>query len=298
LDYKKEVTKDAFGRPWTLTYKNASGVITTTYYTYVSTSSGGLTNTSNRIACEKTMYGNGTWLSTAYTYDANGNILTVKSENANTTTPTTLKYKYIYDDLGQLTGAFDIDNNKYHQYAYNVQGNITNHVTYNSVNYNNGNPIPSGPPSVQSYYYMDTNWPDKITGTNPMMSWGYDATGNLTSYDGNTLTWTRGRQLASWTNGSVSASYKYNASGLRTQKVTGGTTYNYSYLGSTLTHQTWGSNNLHFYYDENGVPFGLELALGGATAYYFYVRNIQGDIVGIIDSSGAQVVTYEYGNKV
>lgn len=46
-------------------------------------------------------------------------------------------------------------------------------------------------------------------------------------------------------NGS-SIAYGYNADGKRISKTVNGTTYNYAYLGDTLTDLSWGSNKLHF----------------------------------------------------
>ncbi len=48
-------------------------------------------------------------------------------------------------------------------------------------------------------------------------------------------------------------------------------------------------------YDENGSAYGMLLKNGTAETYYYYTFNVQGDVVGIIDSTGTQVVSYEYG---
>lgn len=57
----------------------------------------------------------------------------------------------------------------------------------------------------------------------------------------------------------------------------------YSYLGDTLTQvridAPTGSTSLHFTYD------GAE---------YFYLKNAQGDVTGLVNSSGTQVVAYTY----
>jgi len=47
---------------------------------------------------------------------------------------------------------------------------------------------------------------------------------------------------------------------------------------------------LHFYYDATDRPFSV--IYGGAT--YYYVTNLQGDVVAILDSTGAAVVEYTY----
>ncbi len=60
---------------------------------------------------------------------------------------------------------------------------------------------------------------------------------------------------------------------------------------------TVGSNTLRFTYDANGQP--LSVTYNGTD--YYYVTNIQGDVIGILDSTGNTVVTYTYnawGNHV
>ena len=53
---------------------------------------------------------------------------------------------------------------------------------------------------------------------------------------------------------------------------------------------TQGSHDLHFFYDAQGKP--------GMVTYndvdYFYVYNLQGDVVALIDANGTQVVEYGY----
>jgi hypothetical protein len=51
---------------------------------------------------------------------------------------------------------------------------------------------------------------------------------------------------------------------------------------------TYNGTALHFSYDVNGYP--LSLVYGGNT--YYYATNLQGDVVAILDSTGAAVVTY------
>ena len=51
-----------------------------------------------------------------------------------------------------------------------------------------------------------------------------------------------------------------------------------------------GSNTLFFYYDESGSV--TSFSLGGSM--YFYVKNLQGDVVAQVDGTGAKVVEYGY----
>jgi len=67
-------------------------------------------------------------------------------------------------------------------------------------------------------------------------------------------------------------------------------TTNYYLNGDQIMTQITGSNRLDFLYDENGNLFGFNY---NSTPYY-YIYNGQGDIIGILDSSHIQVVTYTY----
>ena len=84
--------------------------------------------------------------------------------------------------------------------------------------------------------------------------------------------------------------FTYDSDGLRTGRTDGETTYSYIYNGSKLTQMTVGSNTLTFAYDANGKP--MTVTLNGTV--YYYTTNLQGDITGILDASGSQIVTYTY----
>ncbi len=84
--------------------------------------------------------------------------------------------------------------------------------------------------------------------------------------------------------------YTYNADGLRTSKDIEGIVTQFIYADGVLLGQKTGNNTLLFLYDENGNKFGF--IYNGA--YYYYDINLQGDVVGIYNSNGVKVVTYEY----
>ena len=81
----------------------------------------------------------------------------------------------------------------------------------------------------------------------------------------------------------------FNASGQRISKTVNGTTYNYHYLGDQLVEMAWGANRMHFTYDAVGP---LSVNFNGTD--YFYLRNAQGDVTGLVDSAGTKVVSYAY----
>ena len=122
------------------------------------------------------------------------------------------------------------------------------------------------------------------------------------NYLGATLTWKNGRQLASYSKGDLSVSYKYNADGLRTQKkvVENGktTVYNYVWNGNRLVYQSWIDSNqekfIYFIYDKNENIIGFSYADGNNYANYYYLKNEQGDVIGIVDATGNTLATYTY----
>ena len=77
---------------------------------------------------------------------------------------------------------------------------------------------------------------------------------------------------------------------MRTRKVVNGVTTEYYLNGSTILTQISGDDRLDFLYDDAGSLLGLKW---NGTAYW-YVKNLQGDIIGILDSGGNMVVEYLY----
>ena len=53
---------------------------------------------------------------------------------------------------------------------------------------------------------------------------------------------------------------------------------------------------MDFVYDESGRPFALNHSTNGGSSFttYYYVLNLQGDVVKLVTSSGSTVATYEY----
>ena len=77
---------------------------------------------------------------------------------------------------------------------------------------------------------------------------------------------------------------------MRTSRTNGTTTYNYVYNGSQLTQMTVGTDTLCFTYDASGIP--TTVTLNGVV--YYYITNMQGDVVGIYTADGTSVCYYNY----
>ena len=220
-----------------------------------------------------------------YTYDNNGNITTESLGGV-------LKYTYYYDEANQLTRVNDAVQNKTFVFVYDNGGNITSKIRYA---YTTGT-LGTAEQTI-NFAYGDSNWKDKLTsyGSAPLT---YDAIGNLTSFGGNTFTWTAGRQLAKLEGpNDYSIEYTYNADGLRTRKVIDdpenwySVTYDYIWADGKLISRTDGTNSLYFIYDENNSPIAFTV---NDTDTYLYIKNLQGDITGIANENGAVIANYTY----
>ena len=88
----------------------------------------------------------------------------------------------------------------------------------------------------------------------------------------------------------VDASFVYNENGLRVRKTVNGVVTKYTLHGKNVVHMTRGNDELHFFYDAQGKP--AVVVFNGTP--YSYVKNLQGDIVAILDSNKNVVVSYVY----
>ena len=148
------------------------------------------------------------------------------------------------------------------------------------------------------YSYGDSSWLDLLTAYDGQ-SISYDSIGNPTSwYDGTTFTWSNGRRLTSAVNSStgLNNSYTYDMDGLRLTKTVGSVEHKYVWQGSKLVAEYFGGTEFEFFYDENGAPYAFSYkATASATpVMYYYVTNLQGDVVSILNAGGTSVAEYSY----
>ena len=70
--------------------------------------------------------------------------------------------------------------------------------------------------------------------------------------------------------------------------------YSYIYANEKLLQEkvtTNGTTETHnFFYDNTGKPYAMQI--NGTT--YYYVTNLQGDVMGLVDTSGNSVASYTY----
>lgn len=139
-----------------------------------------------------------------YTYDANGNIISIKDSAGEST--------FRYDELNQLIRENNHQSNKTITYAYDLGGNLTVEKEYA---FTTTETLPDTPVKTMTGTY-DSAWKDKL------LSWDgtamtYDAIGNMLTRGGTTYTWTQGRRLSGVENGK-SIKYLYDHTGARVKK--------------------------------------------------------------------------------
>ena len=218
----------------------------------------------------------------SYTYDKLGNILTAARTGYGTTT-------YTYDQQGQLLSEANTNYGS-GTYEYDTFGNLRSKCFGQGEQY--------------TYKYTDGQWRDlltEVTYTTPVgtttQTLVYDGCGNpLQYFNGRTytMTWVNGRELNTAAVGGKTYSYEYDVNGLRTDKTVNGVTHHYTYAGGKLLREAYGNTTLDFLYDANGYPYILNHTVNGVTTTYYYITNPQGDVIRIVNTSGATVVNYYY----
>ena len=215
-----------------------------------------------------------------YGYDDNGNIASA-----------TLNGKwtgYTYDALGQLIQVNDHsdtrsgENGTTWKYTYDLGGNILKKERFAYADTTN-------PLETVTYEYGDANWRDKLTAVNGNAI-AYDAIGNPLSDGTWTYTWQNGRQLQKMQKSGVTAEFVYNADGLRVRKMVNGVATKYTLHGKNVVHMTSGADELHFFYDAQNKP--AVVIFNGIA--YAYLYDLQGDVIGLVDNNGTQMVSYTY----
>ena len=203
-----------------------------------------------------------------YKYDSMGNIVEV-FENGRSAC------RYEYDALGRLTREDNVAFGKTTTWSYDNNGNIIAKYEYaitakptSELHLLDCNYIP--------YTYDDNS--DQLMSYNGE-SFEYDVIGNPTMYRGRSAMWIVGRRLMSY-NGSV---FGYDARGRRINK--NGIPFTYDSNGNLIKQ----GNELSFMYDHTGV---FAVSYNGAT--YYYRKDIQGNIIALLDNTGTVVVKYKY----
>ena len=271
-----EYTYDELGRVEKRTVKLDGGKEYHTTYTYVAGNGRGKTTPLVESVTNgtQTLY---------YTYDGLGNITHIHEKSSDSAAKTE-KVRYTYDELSQLVREDNRWLDKTIVYTYDAGGNLTSKEEYAYTTGSVGTAENS-----KSYAYRTTGWKDQLTAYDGQ-SITYDTMGNPLSYRGMQMTWQKGRELKGVEKDGTSVTYAYNQEGVRIRKTVGDTETRYYLNGSKIVALETGSEKLHFIYDQSGNLFAMK----AGSELYYYLHNCQNDIIGLVDSMGTQVVSYQY----
>jgi RHS repeat-associated protein len=157
--------------------------------------------------------------------------------------------------------------------------------------------------------YYQNAWKDQLTriqyyingSLNYYQTLTYDASGNIislvdsrTSSANKNYQWD-GRQLSYYSSYCNMLSFKYNDQGIRTRKsqgtCVGNVTTDYVLDGDKVLVESRSNGiTLYFTYDVDGTL--LSMNYNGNE--YFYITNMQGDVIELVDINGNSVVKYKY----
>jgi RHS repeat-associated protein len=187
---------------------------------------------------------------------------------------------YTYDPLGQLTQATYPAARPSDSYTYDAAGNRASSAT--------------GPPGPFAYNNVDELLSDGS------FSYTYDNDGRLVKkvqvLTGATtrFNWNGRGQLVSiqYPDG-TSTTYRYDPLGRRVDMDANGQIRRYGYDGPNIALEYDQSNALAAsYVDLPGADHPLEMVRGGTP--YYYLQDANGNVVGLTNSAGTLVASYEY----
>ncbi len=212
-------------------------------------------------------------------------------------------YEYAYDDLynitdiylnGELINHYEYDslneliqNDNYVQnityaFTYDKEGNILSKKEYEL---GTSNLI-----RQDTFEYKNSSWEDQLTKFNDEEII-YDKIGNPIKIGEKTLEWENGRQLKSYTQKGITINYSYNKDGIRTSKSrSDGKACKYYLDGTDIILEKRAADMLYYIRDDVGSLIGMKYN----EDVYYYIKNLQEDIIGIKDANFNLVATYEY----
>ena len=244
---------------------------------------------------------NGTYTALfSYHYGKDGNLAYIKDLTEGKT------YRYYYDLSDRLVKTV-VSDGSFYTYYYDVNDNLVKvdegdsserYVTeyiYDSDNRETATKV-NGSQSVQ--LKSVTSGGSTISYTYDGKAITYDAIGNPLSYLGKTMTWTKGKMLETVSDSQTNYTYTYNIDDLRTSKKNNktGEVTTYQMTDGVIAAQTTKdsvgkvTNKMVFTYDSNDSI----IAMRYNGTQYFYQKNGQDDIIGIVDDKGKVVVQYSY----
>lgn len=204
-----------------------------------------------------------------YTYDCMGNITAVYEDEV-------LVCRYAYDALGRLAREDNKHFGKTKLFFYDTNGNILSRREYTFTVKSTEELTEIEPQAVVEYKYDG----DRLISYDGDTRFTYNAVGFATKYRGKTLSHIYGRNLALYDRHGTPLNLFYEGS---------------SYGGGGLTQDKDGNilsdDNFRFLYDNTGMIGFVEKS---SDTKYFYRRDVQGNVIAILDNTGTVVVKYKY----
>lgn len=205
----------------------------------------------------------------SYKYDAEDRIIHIDDSISGVV-------DYTYNALNLLES--ETVNGETTKFVYDAYGNILEKGVVDET----GNIVEA---TKISYVYGNDTWKDLLTAYDGQTI-TYDSQGNPLTYLGHNLTWEKGRQLKSIDNNI----YAYNANGVRVSKNVNGVIHTFFLEGTKIVCEKWNENVLIPLYDNEEIVCGI---VYNNIPYYFH-RNLQNDIIAIVDKAGNNVARYTY----
>ena len=194
---------------------------------------------------------------------------------------------YAYDDLGRLL-AVNYFKEQTHNYEYDYRGYLIRDNNLRIEYDNNGNILKKG----NVIYTYDSVIKDRLIKVgNETIE--YDPNNPLipTKYLDKRLKF-EGKRLKEVTKGNKTSYFYYDEEGYLIKKIDGnGKTTNFAYENGNLLYLKKDNDEFDFLYDENNLFYGFIL---NKSDTYYYLRDIFNNILGILDSQGEIIVSYEY----
>lgn len=284
-------SNDSFAQLGTISYFIQTNAINKNY-TYETTILDGTTYYTGRVKSFEYTSGNNQLMKYVYTYDKNNNITNIMGYENNV-----LVYQEdnTYDIYNQLIMQCVLVNDKEirNEYLYDARGNILNY----NVTDSRTEQILYG----YDFYYSQTGNKNKLVKmesitTDEEYNIEYSANGEPSLYLGWTIAYDM-KNITTLLNSNYEINYAYNASGIRTSKVVtknNSTTITQYILDGTniIKEIRSGENNttLQYFYDSNNEIVGFTYN----NVKYLYLKNLQNDIIGIVDSNNNIVLKYYY----
>lgn len=191
--------------------------------------------------------------------------------------------KYLYDNFGRLIREDNILVDRSYKYIYNSDNNIKCKQEYEYATGELINML-----SEQIFEYENL-WMDQVTRVNGEEII-YDNLGNPLKYRDNMLIKWNGKFLTSLTSNEHNIEYTYNYEGIRTSKNVDGVVTEYLIEGQDIVFEMTKDSIIAYIYDSDMNIMGM---IYNDSVYYFE-KNIQNDVVRIIDEDGYEICEYIY----